>query len=106
LNERLRQGVTADNNAAVLFLKAFGPQPDGAKLPAEFFRLLDIAVPPEKGEYFVGLFAFVKDHLNLDPNEELERLHDEQDRARRRPWSAKAFPQLARWLEINDKPLA
>ena len=40
LNERLRRGVTPDNNAAVLLWKAMGPHPEKSSMPAEFFRWL------------------------------------------------------------------
>src|SRR4051794_2037415 len=37
LNQRLREGVTPDTNAVVLLWKAFGPRPEGTKMPPEFF---------------------------------------------------------------------
>src|SRR5262245_55897881 len=33
LNERLRQGVTPENNANVLIWKALGPRPEGKRMP-------------------------------------------------------------------------
>ncbi len=59
LNERLRQGVTPENNAAVLLWKALGPRPDGESIPPEFFRLMGIAVPPENDRYFIDLAAYL-----------------------------------------------
>src|SRR5262245_59150500 len=52
LNERLGKGVTPANNANVLLWKALGPRPEGGTMPAEFFQLLGIEPPPEKGDYF------------------------------------------------------
>jgi hypothetical protein len=106
LNERLRHGVTADNNAYVLLCKALGPRPEGFPMPDEFYRWLGIPAPPEKGDYFIFLYNFVQDYLKLDPNTELEKLHRQQDRAAQRPWTAKDYPELAGWLRVNDKPLA
>jgi hypothetical protein len=40
LNEKLRAGVTPDNNANVLLFQAFGPHPNGGTLPEGFFKWL------------------------------------------------------------------
>src|SRR5580692_780564 len=50
LNEQLGKGVTAENNANVLFWKAVGPRHYGKELPAEYFRLMGMDAPAEKGE--------------------------------------------------------
>jgi hypothetical protein len=60
LNERLGKGVTPENNANVLLWKAMGPLPGDMrqrkkKMPAEFFQLMGIPAPAEKGEYFIEL---------------------------------------------------
>src|SRR5258707_15596224 len=52
LNERLREGVTAENNANVLIWRALGPHPEGATLSAEFFKWFGTDPPPQKGDYF------------------------------------------------------
>src|SRR5437870_8606382 len=62
LNKRLSQGVTPANNANVLLWQALGPQPEGKKMPVEFFELMGIKPPPERGEYFVGLDRYIKEH--------------------------------------------
>src|SRR5262249_30308720 len=49
LNDRLGKGVTPQNNANVLLWKALGPHPEGAKMPAEFFKRMGMVEPPEKG---------------------------------------------------------
>ena len=70
LNDRLGKGVTPENNANVLLWKALGPTPDGGKrMPAEFFKRLGIEEPRPGGAYFIGIKAFIKDHLKLDPRE-------------------------------------
>src|SRR5262245_7335467 len=52
LNKRLSQGVTPANNANVLLWQALGPQPEGKKMPGEFFELMGMKPPPERGDYF------------------------------------------------------
>lgn len=104
LNERLGKGITPEKNANALLFQAFGPKPEGATMPPEFFKALGIAEPPEKGDYFVGLYRYAKDQ-NLDPDA-ITALLDEQTRCAMRPWSAKDHPQIAAWLGLNAKPLA
>jgi hypothetical protein len=106
LNERLKEGVTPENNANVLIWKALGPHPERANMPPEFFKWLGIQVPPNAGDYFVDLDGFVKEHLKLDLNsKEAEQFYKRFDRAVRRPWSPMEYSDLAAWLEANAKPL-
>src|SRR5438876_1172767 len=100
LNDRLGKGITPEKNANVLIWKALGPHAEDAKaMPAEFFKRLGMEEPPEKGEYFIGLNAFMKDHLKLDPAE-FDAIIDQQDRARQRPWTAKDYPHIVAWLKL------
>jgi hypothetical protein len=105
LNKRLRQGITPKNNASVLLWKALGPHPDRVKMPAEFFRWMEIDAPPEQGEYFIGLTRYLREHFELEANERREIVIDQWDRATRRPWTPKQYPHLAAWLKANEKPL-
>src|SRR5437879_5347014 len=47
LNERLGKGIKPQDNANVLLWKAFGPHPEGTKMPPDFFKWLGIQEPPE-----------------------------------------------------------
>ena len=103
LNERLKKGVTPENNAYVLLVKAMGPHPEGSTMPPEFYRWLGIRPPSEKGEYFVAARQFLKaqyDEKNPD------FFDDSIDQASQRPWTARQRPDLAEWLKANEKPLA
>ncbi len=106
LNKRLSEGVTPANNANVLLWKAFGPHPEGAKMPPEFFKWLGIEPPPERGDYFVTLSRFAREQLKGDPDKQYQQLGDELARGAQRPWTAKQHPRLAAWLKANEKPLA
>ena len=90
LNQRFSQGVTPENNAAVLFWKAMGPEEILPGYRNKYFRMLGIPPLPEQGEYFVDLDD-TSDQLNL---------------AMKRPWSQQEFPLIAKWLAANEKPLA
>ena len=116
LNQRLSQGITPENNANVLIIKALGPRPEGAELAAEFYQWLKIDPPPATGEYAVSSSQYFKNHLKDRPNDVIG-LYDETsnilrdwtdtiDRARKWPWHAKDQPDVARWLKQNEKPLA
>ncbi len=100
LNERLRQGVTPDNNANVLLWKAMGPRPEGGTMPAEFFQWLGIPAPPGRGEYFLGL----NEHLKIV--ERTEEIQNQLEWVVKWPWTAKQYPAIAGWLKGNEKPLA
>jgi len=107
LNDRLGKGITPEKNANVLLWKAFGPRPDGSEgMPAAFFKRLGIEEPPVRGDYFIDLQAYEKDHLNLDEDRVAADYDDLWQRAARQVWTPKDFPHLTKWLEVNEKPLA
>lgn len=113
LNERCRQGVTPENNAAVLFWKAAGPAEIPKANRERFFKMLGTPPLPEQGDYFVPLDAYVKrlqDAGKLPASqpgkEAMEAFLKQESQAIERPWSRKEFPVLADWLAANEKPLA
>ena len=54
------KGVTLENNAAVLFWKAFGPAEIAEEAREPFFKMLGIPPLPEEGDYFVALGEYAK----------------------------------------------
>lgn len=106
LNERLRQGVTPENNANVLLWQAFGPKPEGTPVSAEFFRLLGREAPPERGDYYVNLDRYMKVHLKIEHDAQINKLYDELDRTIARAWKAEQYPQIAGWVKLNESALA
>jgi hypothetical protein len=102
LNERLGKGVTPANNANVLLWKALGPHPEGATMPAEFFKLLGIEAPPENGEYFIDLSRYMKEQLKIDAIEEVWQIQDQLSRATQRAWTPKEYPKLDSWLKAKN----
>jgi hypothetical protein len=113
LNERQRQGVTPENNAAVLFWKAVGPEEIQPEYRTKYFRMLEIRPLRRKGDYFVTLDNFVDGRLSPAEASDMEAKsaarYDASDRlnlARQRPWSPAEFPLLAEWLAANEKPLS
>ncbi len=106
LNQYLSKGVTPQNNAAVPFSRALGS--NGSEMrnmtdefKKEFYKRLGIEAPPEKGDYLVSL-ADLADLLEV----KVERVNDEQGRTTEGPWAKETLPTMARWIEVNEKPLA
>jgi hypothetical protein len=112
LNRRSSNGVTPDNNAAVLFWRAMGHETIDPKFRVRFFQMLGIPMLPEKGAYFVTLDVYWKQidgkASSSDAESHGKRYHEileQYGEAVRRPWSKKEFPVLADWLAANEKPL-
>jgi type II secretory pathway pseudopilin PulG len=110
-DEKLRQGVTPDNNATVLLLRSLGPGELAEEELPEFFKRLGIDPLPFKGDYFVDWITYSKRFsakdwppvprgLQQTAEEYFESLDDE---AMGRPWTHKDFPLLAKWLDAHDK---
>ncbi len=106
VNNKLREGVTPENNAMVLYVRAFGPAEIDVAARGAFFEKLGIEPLPVTGEYLLGIHEYLAE---LPAGEEApteERMYADRDEAMQQPWSAMDKPHLARWLEKNEKPLA
>ena len=107
LHERLSEGVTPDNNAAVLIDRAFGPTVISPPLRVRYFERLGIEPLPEQGDYVVTQTAFTQQKLDgvVDCAERQEAIFKELGRAQQRPWTREECPLAAEWLAVNEKPL-
>jgi len=113
LNERCSRGVTPENNAAVLFWKAFGPGEIPKPHRERFFKMLGIPPLPEEGEYFVYFGEHVK-RLKKDGRLPSAQSGEDAEHApwtefrvsQERPWSAKDFPVVVDWLKANERMIA
>lgn len=106
LNERLRRDVTPENNANVLLWRAFGPHPEGSTMPPVFFKWMGIKPLPEQGDYFLPMVRFAREQLKLDPGPGIKAIESELSRCGEREWKAREHPNIAAWLEANEKPLS
>lgn len=107
LNQKLADGVTPENNAAVLFWQAMGPKAIPTKIRSEYFRRLGIPPLPEEGPYFRSFQEYVasagkESAQKRFPPEKLEEIYTQ---ALRGPWKAEQLPLVAEWLQANEKPL-
>lgn len=128
LNQRMSAGVTPENNAAVLLVRAMGP-PDQLKSSgtprdskraaafkshrAEYYQLLGIDPLPDEGDYFVTSGDLLKrwederfdKEGTFTSQEERDRIGSEFGEAMSRPWKGDEFPKVLHWILINQKPL-
>ena len=108
LNDRMSEGVTPDNNAAVLLLEAFGPEMIPEAERWEYFQQLGVPELPVDGDYKIGWLAWMRRDLSPNTTFDAERertLEEQFSASMERPWSADEFPEVAGWLEANDGPL-
>ncbi|MFO0901069.1 MAG: hypothetical protein U0836_26885 [Pirellulales bacterium] len=101
LNAELGAGVKVEDNAAVDVLRAVGPSGVPAEIRDEYFEELGIELLPDEGDYFVDFAEFSGE----EDAEAIDALREQHEIARRRPWSREEFPEIARWLAANERPL-
>lgn len=106
LNSRLKQGIKPEENASVLLMQAIGPDLGlglESTFPDSYFGWMDMPVLPLKGNYFLKLRSRLK---NPESAAEISRLNVPLIKAGMKTWKRDEFPQLAEWIEANEKPLA
>jgi hypothetical protein len=117
INQRHHEGVTPENNAAVLFAKAMGPGGIKKDCRGEYFKMLGIPALPEKGPYFISSSEWIERAnaktkppmatAEVEPNAGMDApILKQHAQATQRPWSRKEFPVWADWLAANEKPMA
>lgn len=106
INLHYGKGVTAANNANVLFWQGAGPHPEQATMSPGFFKQMGMTPPPENGRYLLHLHGFLKrKYGNNLPAELRDRIYEQQGLSQTRPWTDAEYPEIAAWLETNAKPL-
>ena len=112
INQRLSKAVTAKNNAAVVIWQTLGP--DAPELShdevfrAEFFMRLGIDEPPADGDYFVTRAEIGQQVAAEEGGDALaikQMMDGQLDDVMKQPWSKDDFPEMAKWIEKNEKPL-
>ncbi len=116
LNERMSKGVTPENNAAPLLIRAWGAEIIDEPVRSRVFEILQMEPVPEKGLAGRSLEDIVKDIWPKgtpkgattrptwqDVAKESERV---LNRAMAGPWSADELPAVAAWLKANEERLA
>lgn len=112
INARASEGITPQNNAAVLFLEAAGPGDIDPEVRKEFVHLLGMEELPEVGDYFLDLEEFLVEEYEEETNDRFggslelsDYCHDLKTKLTQTPWTAEEYPQVAHWLKANEGPL-
>ncbi len=105
-NQRAARGVTLENNAAVILVRALGPAPEGGRgVSDHYYELLGIDPLPKDGPYFDYFWKWRdRNGKKLLPGGEKE-FEGWETAANSRPWIAQEFPDLAEWLADMEAPL-
>ncbi len=98
IDRQFRNGVTPETNALAKIYEAIGPRPEGTFQGEEYFQRLGIPVPPDSGKYFLEYYQGLTGNAHRDAIET-------HDKAMFEPWTEKQFPELAKWLQENEKHL-
>ena len=126
LNQQFSEGVTPENNSAVLFLQVVGPKSfrmDNEYLE-KYYRMLGISPLPEKGDYFIDSDDHIDAWIARQPEQPLpeehsmgmgggadeeqslrDQLYEQLILIRTQPWAKEEFPAWAEWLDRNEKSL-
>lgn len=128
IDKKYRERVNPERNAFITILRMTGAPEiirgkkldDESKYLAQFYKKLGMQPLPEKGRYLVNSSEFVKNIAVEElpaPNAAEEKIEDEKERiqairdrlededftiASERPWTAKEFPYVAKWLDQQE----
>jgi hypothetical protein len=109
LNARLSEGVTPENNAAVLLVEVMGAEEIQPEIREEFYKQLGVPLPENTQGMLKPFDDFVDRYLETveSPDKEKlrEELSDQFDEAWERPWTQTEFPILAQWLNENKQAI-
>jgi len=99
VNEMYGQGATNENNAAVLLLRAYGPQAIVAEFRQRILKELSLGDLPEQGQY-LERFASA-----MTPEQIAALGYEPFEAATTRPGDAPFREELLQWLKKNEKSL-
>jgi len=101
INRRYGKGVTPENNAAVLLVRAFGPQ----SFEGTPYQKMGIEPPPKEGRYFVAIDDFGNVLRERGENITDDTMLDQWGKAGDNPWKRPQYPAVAAWIEHNRASL-
>ena len=104
LNLELSRNVTPENNAAVLFARAFGPTLVAEPIRDEYFEQLGMTTPPSDGAYLMPLEDFV--FLSRIPLGEMPPTLFSDTLHWYLPFTPEQKPAVSAWLAESGDALA
>ena len=107
LDAMVSEGVTPDNNAAVLILRAMGPGILPRQTRGKILRRMGLKHLRSQGDYYVTPGDWLIGRADpADPDAPTEdELEQQLADAASDPWSPEDYPALAEWLDANAGPL-
>lgn len=123
INAMQSEGVTPENNAAVLLLRAFGPDLLPPETRTQVLEALGLTDVPPLANRFITLEAFARENAarygldvpapskQSDPGGEpstsalADAIRERLQGAAEAPWAAEEDRLIADWLEANEQPL-
>jgi len=103
---RCGKGITPDNNAATLLLKALGKSFVAEDRVDEALRLTGLAAMPDEDATFVSFEDYARRHAPESEKDVEDPVWLQHIEAMEGPWAADDLPLVAAWLAANDKALA
>ena len=101
LDAQFSEGVTADNNAAALFVKAMGAEALPDEEPARRATLEALGVDmPQEADTFVTSQSYRRDHPDKTD------FYDRHRMAQSEHWRDEDAPGVAEWLDMNADTMA
>ena len=108
LNEEMSRGVTPENNAAVVYLEAYGAGVLDRDVEEQYFELLGVPVPPPAPLQTVDSMPFFEAYFggeDVDSTLLAERYVEECRETSQGPWSVDEFPAMAAWIDASSDSL-
>lgn len=106
LNSRYSKGITPQENAMVILDQAFPSENESFVSEIRYHRLLGSPIPFRK-RCIVSEEDFAKQKWgSLQVNRDAHtRFSDQTSQSQERSWSRAEFPDVAAWIDTNEKPL-
>ncbi len=101
INERLSEGVTPENNAAVLLVQAIGPGALEGTADEVYYRL-GLSLPPFDAPRLIDSNGFGREGAPLG---EMGPVDTHLTETMSRAWTRDEFPESAAWIDANSAAL-
>ncbi|NBB95649.1 MAG: hypothetical protein GVY16_07895, partial [Planctomycetes bacterium] len=106
LRQHYSKGITRDNNAAVLIVKALGPAIFDREVRAESLERLGFEELPDTPGWVEWDDFIARKQAAAGASPDLEEVAGKQfKRAMAGPWAAEDCPLVSAWLERNDRAM-
>jgi len=108
LNQTMSQGITPENNAAVMYWKAIGNSKEVLDIPEYYTKLVEAlgTDPFQSGGPYLMSYRQSYEKTN---GERIpigaDKIWDEFNATQESAWKSNEYPNVKTWIDENDKPL-